>query len=350
MTLRLDALVTRGELDCSGYYSVTGWLELDTSERVLHLQLTGRADADLHGWRIRFAARKPAASPSAPSPIDFDALHWQQVGPTGQVRYERDGERRLVLEWSGQDGPTSVVLINPQVEFLEHAEEKHVPVSDPIRLPEDELSLPPEGEQRGPEPDSPGWDEANGVRADDPYGLFPEDLERQLSEESADEVPADEPEPAPDEEGPSRVIQEAELIDALIERGPGEIIGTLFETPLRLPRPDDLDDEGAEKALKTVLAQMALWGIQLHLCAHFTPRDAYRLVVEHICRQGRSYPELRRTQWVQSFTTAEYCRACEADLEREFEEWERRRAEEEGPPFTDEDLPWDEGIDRGPSP
>ncbi len=343
MTLRLDNLVVRGELDCSGYYSVTGWLELCGTDRVLHLQLTGKPAPDLAGWHIRFKARPaPAADAAPPEGVDLDALHWQQIGPTGRMTFRRDGKPRLTLEWFGQDGRVLVDMTDAVVEFLDHSEEEHVSVLDPIRWPDDSNEEGVDAE----DDDAAAWEEGDDEDddEDDPYGLFPKDLERQLAEEvSLADDDKDVPEnPLPADERAARDLREMELMDDLIEQGPGEVIGSLFDVPLRLPRPDDLDDAGAEKALKAVLAQMALWGIQLHLCVHFTPRDAYRLVVEYICRQGRSYPELRRTQWVQGYTTSEFCTACEDELMREIEEMERKRDEGEGPPppSDDDELPF----------
>ncbi len=111
--------------------------------------------------------------------------------------------------------------------------------------------------------------------------------------------------------------QELELMDELIERGVGEPVGALFDGPLRLRRPDQLNDREAEQELKALLAQLALHGIALDICVHFTAAEAYRLLVERICREENAYAELRGTQWVQHFSTADFCPACQAEFERD---------------------------------
>ena len=97
--------------------------------------------------------------------------------------------------------------------------------------------------------------------------------------------------------------------------------------------------ESPTEALKTLLAQLALFGISLDICEHFTPRDAYRLLLEEICPGETAYPELRNTQWVQHFMTSEFCPACEAEFDREYEQRERQRKEHPGDD-PDEDLPF----------
>jgi hypothetical protein len=57
---------------------------------------------------------------------------------------------------------------------------------------------------------------------------------------------------------------------------------------------------------------LARCGVSLAVCHHFTPREAYRLLIEEICVEERAYRELQGTQWVQTFMTSEYCPQCEA--------------------------------------
>jgi hypothetical protein len=67
-------------------------------------------------------------------------------------------------------------------------------------------------------------------------------------------------------------------------------------------------------------------GVSLDMCEHFTPRDAYRLLVEQLLHEPGAYRELRGTGWVQHVSTWEFCPACEAEFERE---WQARK--EAGP-------------------
>jgi hypothetical protein len=156
---------------------------------------------------------------------------------------------------------------------------------------------------------------------EDPYGLFPDGLNRHFETEARQT----DLEISDDESGASESLQDLELMDELIERGEGELISNIFEDPMKLPRPEQLDDEAAEKQLKSLLTQLALYGIALDVCSHFTPRDAYRLLLEEICTEERVYPELRHTQWVQHFMTSEFCEECDAEMQRDFDDSQQRK-------------------------
>jgi len=161
-------------------------------------------------------------------------------------------------------------------------------------------------------------------------GLFgdndsPDHLQRQLDAEARE---IDRSIGAEDEEA-ARLMRETELMDYLITECDGQPIFTIFENPERLPKADDLSDGEAERLLKTLLGQMALFGIALDICEHCSPRDAYRFLVEEIAPEGTFHPEMRDTDWVQHFATSDVCPECEAEFEREFEEHERGETEHE---------------------
>jgi hypothetical protein len=119
-----------------------------------------------------------------------------------------------------------------------------------------------------------------------------------------------------------------ELMDDCIEHAEGELLSDLIEGPLQLPRPEQIaSNEEAERVLKQLLARLARCGVALAVCHHFTPSDAYRLLIEEVCVEERAYRELQGTQWVQTFMTSEYCPKCEEEFEREYQEYERRRKE-----------------------
>jgi hypothetical protein len=56
------------------------------------------------------------------------------------------------------------------------------------------------------------------------------------------------------------------------------------------------------------------------VCEHFTPRACYELVLDTILPDLTTYEELIGTNTVQGVNTSEYCEACEAEFEREYEE------------------------------
>lgn len=382
MTLRLGDLVVQGELFNTTRYSVHGWLELEGSEQPLVFHLTGDCAADLAGRHIRFCSRRrPTAAPSDTAPEDegpdLSRLAWQQVGPTGTMTAAREvkvadcsatelyqriklGEpppmrsvRCLYLEWFSQNGRVLVELPEPDIEFVPE-KQAEAPASEFDETQEPRSDDENDGDQATPglgitsiqlsDDDGEGeirqevgpadlLDEEDPEDCDDPYGLIPGELKQQFDSAASELDEAI----GVNDEGDA-TLRELELMDELIERGEGEPVGGLFEKPLKLPSPDQLDDTQAEKVLKVLLAELAIFGIALDVCEHFTPRDAYRLLVEQICREERAFPELRNTQWVQHFMTSEFCPQCEAEFEREMEQ-RGRGGEGEFPVGGDEEDP-----------
>ena len=373
MALRLGGLVVCGEIDNTYHYSVYGRLWLRGQEQPLLLRLTGDCDPDLAGRRFYFEMRNPGARVIiGPDIENFDLanLAWQQIGATGMMTAERrvktadcsakelaqrlqlgepppmQWKNCLYLEWFSQNGRVVLEIPDPLIDFRDADELLDILPTIDILPSVDASGLDDPGSDRDEEQvfdslrdgeDSMPYGEtadsaetADGFAddsrtdedwtagdVDDPYGLFPAELQRSFDAESErmDRVV--------DAGGGSQSQRELELMDELLAGGEGEPIGSLFETPMRFPSPDQLGDDEVEGALKALLAELALFGIALDICEHFTPRDAYRLLVEEICRTQTAYPELRKTQWVQQFTTAEFCADCEAELDREFEEQHR---------------------------
>lgn len=330
MSLELGDRVLRGEVCNTSWYGTDGWLEVRGIEHPVRLDLTGNCDADLAGCRIRFEvpdAEAKGTSGGSPSP----RFATEQVGPTGVMT----ARRGVYLEWFGQNGRVVVDLPNAVVELVERVE----------------LKPPPSIGELPPEPEPPVADEDEEDEDEEP-GLLPETLENQFEEDAEAinrAIRGEEEKPSRRGESADEDIREMELMDALIESGPGEPLFELFDSPLRLPRPETLDDAGVEKALKALLAQLAVFNVALAVCPHYSIRDAYRLMLERICPNEHAYSELRGTGWIQHFMTHESCPLCEAEAEREYEEMERKREEkgdeppagewEEGP-IDDDDMPF----------
>ena len=363
MALRLGGLVVRGEILNTKNYSVHGWLELKDSKQPLMLELTGNCDPDLAGWHFRFETRSASDQPGQQArasanedSFDLSTFARQQIGPTGAMTAARRvkvadcsadevkmdepplEKRCLYLEWFSQNGHVVIELVDPIMEFVERIDlaDGSTIVSTVTEEPEEEAELLDENDEGELEFDEAvfGDDEANeevDEESDDPYGLFSEGLQQEFDAQASELDQT-----LQSEEDKPRDLQELELMDDLIENGEGELLSSIFDNPVRLPRPDQLKDDELEVALKSLLAELALFGISIHVCKHFTPRDTYRLLLDEICPEERAYPELRHTQWVQFFSTSDFCAKCEAEFEREHEEGKRRG--EEDPP--DEDVPF----------
>lgn len=317
MTLRLDGLVVRGEIDNTRPYSVCGWLKLRGHQTPLTLNLTGDCGPSLKGLRVRFEHPVPADDrEDVDDETDLSNLAWQQIGPTGAMSLKSTGvddAGRLSLEWFSQNGRVTLDLADPILET----------VADD----EDELDGDESDESEADLAALAGGDDSDDD--DDPYGLFPDGL-MELFDSEAEQLDRA---VLPEGEGFSELapagMSEVEYMEDLIENGEGVPIGTIFDPPLKLPREDGLDDAQIEASLKILLAKLAEHGISLDVCEHFNPRDAYKLLLDEICPFELTHPQLEATRWVQHFSTSDFCETCEAEFEREVEEYERNRGRDE---------------------
>ena len=82
---------------------------------------------------------------------------------------------------------------------------------------------------------------------------------------------------------------------------------------------DELDDIEVEARLKAILGELAMLGVALDVCKHFTPRDCYRLFREELLQDTSVFEELIGTGWVQHMSTWEYCPKCDAEFEKNFD-------------------------------
>ena len=375
MALRLNDLVVSGELDATGPFGVRGWLRLRGSQSPLMLELTGLPSEDLAGRRFYFQLRRMPdedAMQVNPTDIDLDSLARQQVGATGEFTAARqvrtsdcptgemlrrieldepppmEWKRCLYLEWFSQNGRVVLEMPDPVIELLDEkpADEDAAQEND-FELPSErfggtEIEMTFGGELGEEESFESEFGESS--EADDPYGLFSDDLQGQLDAAARETDWAIQSQHDPDT---SRDLREMEMMDEAIEGGEGVPLSELLTGQMQFPSPDDLDEEEAHVQLKLALGHLALFGVALDVCEHFSPQQTYRLLLEEIAADGFVYPELRSTQWVQHFSTWEYCAECEAELLREAEE----RGDDddfEGDDFGGEDLEGDVPEDDVP--
>ena len=345
MDFRIGDQVVCGEIINTSANTVHGWLELRDVEQPVALQLTGNPGPEMAGRHIRFEVRDDVPSFESPAAdVDMSQFSMQQVGPTGTMTFrrikvsdgsveeldERDpsGKPRperwkniLYLEWFSQNGRVVLELVDPKIEYVDpsQSETEDEPAPDPEAMADDSIA--------------PTLSEDED---DDPYGLFPEDLQSELETES---TRADHEISPLDEDDP--VIQQMMLMDELIENGEDVPVGSIFDPPIKLHPAQRLDDDQVERALKMVLARLATHGIALDMCEHYTPRAAYELLLETILTEEGTFPELSQTGFVQHFMTHEYCDACDAEMEQHYEENEQRRPAEgtaDDPP--EDEPPW----------
>lgn len=352
MALRLNDYVIRGELINLKKNSTHGWLELAGLDSPLVFELTGDPGDDLRGKHIRFA---PAPNPWAEPGPDPRSLHLapRQIGPTGTIsaarwvktfdcsiadflRRSKLGEpppttwkRLLCLEWFSQNGRVVIELPGAAIEYaLDPAGEQWAPLPAPHPSPDEIESaqaaadLPPqtglditiinsEGKTRRFQLSDDAATNDTPGRADPA-----EALQRQLDAQAAAVDRAIQGAPADGDADDLDQLMNDLMEDftlSEVEEDPLEV--DLFAEPQKLPDPDALSDEDAETVFKILLGQLAMLGIALHVCEHFTPLQAYRLLVERIFPETRVLDRVQGSGGMQCFMTSEYCAACAAEFE-----------------------------------
>lgn len=309
MAIRLDELVVCGEIDNTRPYSVCGWLKLRGYRAPMTLHLTGDCGPSLKGQRIRFEHPLPADDRDVAESVELSDLAWQQIGPTGSMSISPavDGSSgRLSLEWFSQNGRVTLDLEGPVLETIPDEDE-----DDQEAIDEDQADL---AALAGGEDDDDD---------EDPYGLFPHDLMEHFDSQ-ADDLDRE----ILSEGALFRDITDVDSMEDRIELE-GVLIGNIFDPPIKLPRPEGLPDDAIEAALKALLARLARHGISLDVCEHYSPRASYQLLLDEICPFELTHPELDATRLVQHFSTSDFCETCEAEFEREVEEFEKNRGRDD---------------------
>jgi hypothetical protein len=116
-------------------------------------------------------------------------------------------------------------------------------------------------------------------------------------------------------------IEELKLMDDLVtgERR-GDSLHSFISESIPSGPLQQLSDEEAESALKAALAQLALRSVAVHVCEHYSARDALHYLRTVVADEGEYYPGLKGSSFVQNYMTSEGCPACEAEFEKDYEE------------------------------
>ncbi len=323
MVWNLSDVVVFGEIINTRANSVHGYLAFRDRDQPVLVQLTGNCGPELAGRHLRFEVR-PGSQP-AQYQFDFGRFAMQQVGPTGKMTIEHVAQTdpgadapppRLYLEWFSQNGRVIIDLVDPILEFIEGdlpgRREDLDNIDDPA-LRSDELE-PWEQDLVSDESDLPDFlrDDDESPDDEDPYGLFPDELQSHL-DRSAAEMDAAIGLTLDDES-----LRIWEKWDEMFSGEKDEPLCTLFDPPLKLYPADRLNDDQIAQALDLLLARLALHGVALDMCEHYTPRDAYRLLTEQILREETVYPDLPSTGFVYHYMTSEFCEACEAEMDAAY--------------------------------
>ena len=269
------------------------------------------------------------------------AQGWARVLPCSVEEFMRRSElgeppptlwkRRLYLEWYGQNGRVVIEMAVPVVDVCVRERKDQDDEGEWEPLPN--LALPPReiepGAVTGPEitlirldgdeVHTETWTPAEPGPIEETEAPSSAELQRQLDAEAdaVDRAMRGETESSDDGD---EAVREAELIDYCMDHCEEQPISSLLDGADKLRPADELDDQEVEAELKSLLARMALLGIALDVCEHFSPRDCYRLLRDKILPEPHAYAELIGTGWVTHISTYEYCEICEAMAESEFKD------------------------------
>ena len=353
MAFRIGEYVVRGELRNTRANGVFGWLAFGPDEGV-HFELAGNLREPFKGKHLRFTTPRdtPAPHPAIDAlPQEIDSLADRQLGVIGDVelrdvkvpkvplaefaRLDREEQARqverrlcLYLEWYGQNGRVVAEILDPEIEYVDEANEAAVFDDDFDPLEIDTIS--DTGGEAIVEFDGDDDDDlAEDSEDDDPYGLFDDDLQRNVADAiggDADDGYADESPPLdglsingipwqdvlPGLDDETRAMYEQ--WDEILQVEKDEPVGDLLPHPLRLPPPSQVTtDEQAEPLVTVILAQLALLSIALDVCEHYSPLDTYRLLMTEILPNAKVHPNLAASQMVQHYSTSDHCAACDAE-------------------------------------
>jgi hypothetical protein len=266
-----------GELVNSQRNSTYGWLRMIGSHSSTVLQLTGNAGSALFGRHIEFETQMDHRDRTSERRKTPPIRHYQ-VGPIGSSRLEISGQTSsgaetgfLSLEWFGQDGHIRIDRL--PVEFRYVSETSHI----------DTLAC-------------------EDLAFDDPSPW------RTLAE-----LPAFEPVD----------IGSTQFSNFLDEMCSGECdtrIADTLQPIMQVCRAGELDDREVVVQLKSVLANLARHGITLDMCEHFSARQAYALLVDHLLQEELTYANLPSVGYVQHLMTHEHCEHCARELDEMLDE------------------------------
>jgi len=365
MAFCLSEYVCSGEIVNTLKNSVHGYFAFHGCDRPVILQLTGNCGEELKGRHLRFEVRPSSANEELTvTEDDIDQMHlaWIQIGVPGEMRIRRtpetldrstentktsdaSGDKRssrfqpcLHLEWFGPNGHTVIQLVDPLIEFVD--EEHQAADIDALTAESGEASPwdDPHHESSSAsndqmeDIDAGDWtDPAFYESDDDPFHLFPQDLESRLDSSL--------PQSPWNAELDDNTLAQWKDWDEVVDGTKDVPLSSLFDPPLKLPPAEAMDDEQVARQLNRILSRLALHNVAFHMCEHSTPRSAYKLLLERILPEQSTHPELPRIGFTMNFDTSEFCEECDAEFERRDAERRSNRGPDD---LSDDNAPDDD--------
>ncbi len=206
--------------------------------------------------------------------------------------------RLLYLEWYSQNGRVVIELPGATVEECVREPNGEDDEGEWRDLPN--LALPPAFAVGAP----PGFPSITIVEGDSHTDIDEETMQEIAEQDTNDDS--------------MRAIDELRLFDECLAQHEDEPIIDIAPDLENLPEDEGFTDAEVEAKLKDALMRLALLGIALDVCEHYTPRDSYRYLRNEILPQEKSFRRMIGTGYVQHFSTWEACAKCDAELNEQY--------------------------------
>lgn len=370
MASRIGEYVQSGELRNTRRNGVFGWIEFATDYGI-RIELTGNLSGPLAGKHLRF--RRGTIAPNNPDDLtnEIKSMADRQIGVVGEMRLkmsqvpdlpwdefsqlDHETQQRhlrqkecLHLEWFSQNGHIVAELVGMTIEYVESEGETEVDPTDfePLDsgsygLGFTEIHVDEDGSTHTAHFDLEDDGDEEEEEIEDPYGLFGNDLEQHVAESlgklpdepTSDETPLGEMLESEDgSKSERRAWDEVmpgidadtkamyEQWDEIFEGKKDEPISYLFQTPLKLPKVENVSSHDEARPLVTaILAQLALLSVALDVCEHYEPLDTYRLLMKEILPTAKVHPNLAASDMVQHYSTSDFCVKCDEEFDEEYD-------------------------------
>lgn len=324
MAWRIENHIVGGYFNATKKNTTHGVFEIRGMDVLVLFSFVGEAGPSLRGRAFEFT-RSERSGPVSPIEGKFANQQHGVVGtmelravkvPIGDIsklyksgkKIEFEYKLLLHLEWFSQNGRVEVDLLEPQFDLQEG------PPLEPPAHPLDEPGTLATGlsitsiklnENEDPVVEMTFHDDEDSKPFDDDD----DSLEGYLSTLN------DETESA--FRGEDDLTREMEIGERMILGADGEFLASLLNQQ-RLPNPADVSEEEAEALFKSLLMQLVLRSVMVHLCEHATYRDAYRYLIEELLHNERVPREITGSGWVMNYNYGESCPQCTKESEEKF--------------------------------
>ena len=275
-TWNIGAWIESGEIVNTCVNQVHGWIRLAGVERPFYLNLTGNMSTDLAGRRVRFQMSAPRIFAT---PEQLQCLSRQQIGPTGIMMHADS----LTLEWHSQDGLIVADLSPAELTLTEVCDDFKNAVLRENTIPASPLH------------DNTPW-------------LF-------TGLPSLDKLVVPRR---------GRMEDRFALLDAMLDGNAKERpLHELLPNTLQLPRVTQLDGLALQLKVKEILAHLAVLGVTLDMCHHFTPAQAYNMLLDLLDNE-QIHAESAKSGFIVHYMSFDHCERC-IEEEESWVELERPR-------------------------